>query len=81
MRNLNDRRFLTARRAPTDRAALEAMVDRFINNELPSAEAASIAYAAQEFERRAAALPDAQQGVVRRFAAALRERVARLRCH
>ena len=79
MRNIDDRRMHAARRAPTDRAALEAMVDRFINDELPSAEAASIAYAAQEFERRADALPVTQQGVVRRFAAALRERGARLR--
>lgn len=81
MRDSNPRRLLAAGPAPTDSTALEAMVDRFINDELPSREAASIAYAAQEFERRAEALPHAQQGVVRRFAAALRERVARLRCH
>lgn len=81
MRDLNERRTLAASATPMDRGALEAMVDRFINHELPSPEAAGIAYAAEAFERRADGLPAPHQAVVRRFAAALRERLARLRRH
>lgn len=81
MRDFDERHLLLTKLDPRDRATLEAMVDGFIHNELPSSEAASIAYAAQEFERRAEALPSPEQVVVRRFAAALRERLARLRCH
>jgi|KBSSwiStaDraftv2_1062776.scaffolds.fasta_scaffold408507_2 hypothetical protein len=73
MRNIDNRP------DPTNRVALEWLVDSFIHQELPSSEAASIAYAAREFERRADALPVSQQQLVRRFAAALHERVARLR--
>jgi len=57
------------------------MVDHFIANELPSSEAGCIAYAARAFDERAAILPEAQRLGVARFAAALRERLARLRCH
>jgi hypothetical protein len=78
MRNFDER---PAPRTRLDHAAFETMVDDFIRDQLPSAEPASITYAAGEFERRADGLPDPQQAVVRRFAAALRERVARLRCH
>lgn len=72
---------LLARLAPQDRAGLEALVDAFIREQLPSAGAGCIAYAANSFEERAAGLPDPKRVVVLRFAAALRERLARLRCH
>lgn len=69
-----------ARTGLTDRAVLEALVDAFIRDELPSPDAGAIAYAAEAFERRADALPRAKQVLVRRFAAALRDRLA-LRDH
>ena len=72
---------LLARLTPLDRNGLDQMVDAFIRDELGSQSAASIAYAANAFCARAAELPEAQSLVVRRFAAALRERLSRLRCH
>jgi hypothetical protein len=81
MRDYQERAASAARPGPMDRPTLEALVDRFIYRELPSSEAASIAYAAQRFEERAATLPDAKRVVVAQFAAALRERLARLRSH
>ena len=81
MRDFEERRAPLGRVDPMDRAAFDRLVGNFIYDELPSSEAASIAYAAEAFDRRADALPESQQFLVRRFAAALRERVARLRCH
>ena len=72
---------LLARLGPFDRASLEELVDSFIHDKLPSDSAGCIAYAAASFEERAAGLPEAQRRVVLRFAAALRERLFRLRCH
>ena len=72
---------LLARLDPMDRASLESLVDAFIRDELPSEGAGCIAYAATSFEERAADLPDPQRRVVLRFAAALRVRLDRLRCH
>lgn len=72
---------LLARLTPGDRTGLDAMVDAFIRDQLPSDQAGCIAYAARTFEERAAGLPDPKRLVVLRFAAALRERLARLRCH
>ena len=72
---------LLARLEPVDRATLEDLVESFIRNELPSEGAGCIAYAAASFEERAAGLPEPQRRVVLRFAAALRERLARLRRH
>ena len=76
-----DSEILLAPLNPVDRATLESLVDTFIRDELPSEGPGCIAYAAASFEARAARLPEAQQMVVLRFAAALRERIARLRCH
>lgn len=81
MREWDESEALLTRLAPVDRAGLERLVDAFIRNELPSGEAGCIAYAATSFEERAQALPDPKRTVVLRFAAALRERLARLRCH
>ena len=81
MHDYDERRAPPSQSALMDRRAFDKLVDNFIQDELPSPEAASIAYAAEAFDRRADALPEAQQLLVRRFAAALRERVARLRCH
>ena len=81
MLGLEEGEILLARLDPMDRASLEALVDSFLRDELPSEGAGGIAYAAASFEQRAAALPEPQRRVVLRFAAALRERLARLRCH
>ena len=81
MRDFDERHAPLDRPEPIDRAAFDRLVDNFIHDELPSSEAASIAYAAEAFDRRADALPESQQLLVRRFAAALRERLARLRRH
>lgn len=81
MREWDENEALLARLAPSDRAGLEALVDAFIREQLPSDGAGCIAYAATSFEERAAALPDPKRVVVLRFAAALRERLARLRRH
>lgn len=81
MLEYDDGEILLARLAPVDRATLESLVDSFLRDELPSNSPSGIAYAAASFEERAARLPDAQRLVVLRFAAALRERIARLRCH
>jgi hypothetical protein len=72
---------LLARLAPSDRAGLEVLVDTFIREQLPSDGAGCTAYAATSFEERAAGLPDPKRVVVLRFAAALRERLTRLRHH
>lgn len=81
MREWDEDGGLLAPLAPGDRAGLEQLVDVFIRDQLRSDRAGCIAYAARSFEERAAALPEAKQMVVLRFAAALRERLARLRCH
>ena len=81
MLGLEDGEMLLARLDPIDRASLEAMVDSFLRDELPSQGAGSIAYAAASFEERAADLPEPQRRVVLRFAAALRERLATMRRH
>lgn len=66
---------------PSDRARLDELVDVFIRDELPTPGVGCIAYAAHALEQRAAALPAAKRLVVAQFAAALRERLGRLRCH
>jgi hypothetical protein len=81
LREWDENAALLARLGPSDRAGLEALVDAFIREQLPSDGAGCIAYAATSFEARAAGLPDPKRVVVLRFAAALRERLARLRCH
>lgn len=81
MREHDENEALLMRLAPTDRAGLEVMVDAFIRDQLPSDGPGCIAYAARSFEARAEGLPDPKRTVVLRFAAALRERLARLRCH
>lgn len=81
MLDLEDGEMLLARLTPMDRASLEQLVDSFIRDELPSGGPGCVAYAANAFEERAARLPESQRLVVLRFAAALRERNARLRCH
>ena len=72
---------LLARLEPIDRAMLEELVESFLRNELRSETAGCIAYAAASFEERATALPEAKRRVVLRFAAALRDRLTRLRRH
>lgn len=64
-----------------DRARLDRQVDAFISNELPTPRAGCIAFAAEALEQRAVSLPDAKRLVVTQFAAALRERLGRLRHH
>jgi hypothetical protein len=81
LREYDDNEALLTRLAPTDRAGLDALVDAFIRDQLPSDGAGCIAYAAHSFEARAEALPDPKRIVVLRFAAALRERLTALRCH
>lgn len=81
MLNQNDSEALLSALHPADRIGLDEMVEAFIRDELRCDSAASIAYAANAFEARAAELPEDQQLVVRRFAAALRERLGRTRCH
>lgn len=72
---------LLARLDPIDRASLDSLVESFVRDELPSESAGCITYAVNAFEERAADLPEPQRRVVLRFAAALRERLARMRCH
>jgi hypothetical protein len=81
LETIDEGELLLARLDPLDRAGLEELVDSFIRDELPSAGAGCIAYAAASFQERALAMPDPQRQIVLRFAAALRERLARLRCH
>jgi hypothetical protein len=81
MLDYEDSELLLAPLTPIDRASLETLVDAFIRDELPSDGPGCIAYAAASFETRAQRLPESQRMVVLRFAAALRERIARLRCH
>lgn len=81
MREWDEDDGLLTRLAPHDRAGLETLVDVFIREQLPSDGPGCIAYAARSFEERAAALPEGKQAPVLRFAAALRERLAQLRCH
>jgi hypothetical protein len=66
---------------PADRAKLDELVDVFIRDELPTPGPGCIAYAAEALEQRAAVLPAAKRLVVAQFAAALRERLGRERCH
>lgn len=81
MREQDENEALLTRLAPTERAGLDALVDAFIRDQLPSDGVACIAYAARSFEARAWDLPDPKRIVVLRFAAALRERLAELRRH
>jgi hypothetical protein len=81
MLDLEDGDMLLAPLAPMDRATLEELVDAFVRDDLPTGGPGCIAYAAASFEARAESLPEAQRLVVLRFAAALKERIARLRRH
>jgi hypothetical protein len=72
---------LLATLGPVDRAGLDDMVEVFIRKELRCDRAGSLAYAANAFEARSVELPEAKRLLVRRFAAALRERSARAQRH
>lgn len=81
MRDWDEHELVLAGLGPADRAGLERLVETFVREKLPSDGPGSIAFAARSFEERAAALPQEKRQPVLRFAAALRERLARLRCH